>query len=104
MKRFEERRPELEKKGAHVAAISVDPISVSEELSAKQGLGFPLLSDPSGETIRAYGVWHAERKIALPSVFVIDSRGVVRWRYVSASLGDRPPEDDVLEAVSKIGH
>ncbi|MBI3723138.1 peroxiredoxin family protein [bacterium] len=103
MTRFEERRPEFERKGARVAAVSVDPVDVSQELSAKLGLHYPILSDPSGETIRAWGVWHAEKKIALPSVFVVDSHGVIRWKFVSPAFNDRPPEDDVLEAVGKVG-
>jgi peroxiredoxin len=42
-------------------------------LSAKQlGMEFPVLSDPSGQTTRAYSAR------AIPMVFVIDRRGVVR--------------------------
>ena len=102
MERFEKRRPELEAAGARLAALSVDPIDKSEDLAKGHELRFPIMSDESGETIRAFGVWHAEKKISLPAIFVIDSTGVVRWRYVSKSITDRPPEDDVLVEVKKL--
>ncbi len=102
MGRFEERRAELEKKGARIAALAVDPIDVSQELSEKLGLGFPILADPAGDTVRAFRVWHAEKKIALPAIFVIDRAGVIRWRKVSTSVTDRPTEDEVLEIVGRV--
>lgn len=102
MERFEKRRPELEAAGARVAAISVDPIEKSQELARGHELRFPLLSDEAAEVIKAYGVFHGERRISLPSIFVVDSTGVVRWRYVSRSVTDRPDEDDVVAAVKKL--
>ena len=102
MERYEERRAAFEAAGARLAAVSVDPIEVSQELATRLGLGFPILADPDGDVIRAFGVWHASRKIALPAVFVIDREGVIRWRRVSSSVTDRPTEDEVLEVVGRI--
>ena len=79
--------------------MCVDPIDVSQELATRLKLSYPILSDPDGSMIRAYGVWHADKKIALPAVFVIDPKGVIRWRRVSTSVTDRPEEDEVIEAV-----
>jgi mycoredoxin-dependent peroxiredoxin len=102
LERLEERRVKLESKGATLTAISVDPVEKSRALASRLGIQFPLLSDPGGEVARAYGVWHAEKEIALPAVFVIDRRGAIRWKRVSASLNDRPPEDDIVEAVDAL--
>jgi peroxiredoxin len=99
--RFESRRPELEKKGAKICAICVDSVEKSKAVVQKKSLGFPILSDPTGETIRAWGVWHESHRIALPAVFVVGRDGKIAWRRVSESVDDRPPEDDVLEAVAK---
>ncbi len=102
MERFEERRSDFEARGAKLAAISVDPIEDSQALAERLKLGFPLLSDEDRTVVRAYGVYHAEKKIALPAIVVIDREGIVRWRRVSESVTDRPEEDVVLDVVARL--
>lgn len=102
MERFERRRPEVEAKEARLAAVSVDPIEVSQELATRLRLGFPILADEGGVVARLYGVWHADRKIALPAIVVIDRDGVIRWRRVSRSVTDRPSEDDVIDVLGRL--
>jgi len=102
LERFEAKRAELAANGARLAAISVDPVDQSQEMADDHELRFPILADESGETIKAFGVWHAAKKIALPAVFVIDRERTIRWRYVSGSVTDRPPEEDVVGEVKKL--
>jgi peroxiredoxin Q/BCP len=99
--RLEKRRAEIEAKGAKLVAICVDPVEKSKAVVSKRSLGFPILSDPSGETMRSWGVWHESEKIALPGVFVVTRDGKVAWRFVSESVESRPYEDDVIDAVAK---
>jgi peroxiredoxin Q/BCP len=102
LERFEERRRDFERARARIAAISVDPVEESQKLAHDHELQFPLLSDETGDVIRAYGVWHAEKKISLPAVFIVDSTGTIRWRYVSDGVFDRPDEVKVLEEAWKV--
>lgn len=102
MERFEERRAEIEAAGARIAAVAVDPIDVSQGLAARLGLGYPILADEGGAMAKAYGVWHAERKIALPAVIVVDREGIVRWRRVSRSVSERPEEDEVVDVARRL--
>lgn len=102
MERLDKRRSDFEAHGARIVGISVDPIAKSEELSERLGLGFPLLSDEDATVIRAYGVFHAEKRIALPAVVIVDRDGIVRWRRVSDSVTDRPDEDVLLNVVSRL--
>ena len=99
MKRFQERLSDFASLGASVAAISVDLPEVARTQAEDFKLAYPLLSDPDGATIRAYGVWHEDKKIALPAIVVVDREGIIRWRRVSTSVLDRPEEDEVLEVV-----
>ena len=101
MARFQSRLGEFQSKGAKVCAICVDSVEKSRAVVQKKGLGFPILSDPSGETMRAFGVWHESQRIALPAVFVVGRDGKIVWRRVSAYVDERPAEDEVLEAVGK---
>ncbi len=103
MGRFEKRRPEFEKKGATLAAVCVDPVPTSRALAAKLGLHYPILADPQAGTIRAWGVWHESKKIALPAIFIVGPDGRIVWRRVSETIGDRPSEDDVLAHLAEKG-
>jgi peroxiredoxin len=41
--------------------------------------------------------------LAIPSTFIIDSAGVIRWKYVGRGASDRPPVDEVLKQIAAIG-
>ena len=63
-------------------------ISMNHPLSQKAfadflKLNFPLLSDfPDGKTTQAYGVFNADRRLAVRSYFIVDKQGVVRYKRV----------------------
>jgi len=41
------------------------------------GADYPILSDPSGETAKAYGIYNGERKFAGRTTFYIDKEGKI---------------------------
>lgn len=62
-------------------------------------LTFPLLADQYSAVIRAYDVLDRGR-LAVPSVFVIDRRGVIRLRHIFDLSG--PP--DLAPVLESLGH
>ncbi|MER3420064.1 MAG: hypothetical protein C4290_05865 [Chloroflexota bacterium] len=91
---------EYTRRGAQIAAVSVDPPEVNAAMVEKLVLPFSLLSDPEGEqAIKPYGVWHAERGIARPAIVVLAPDGREVFRYVGADFMDRPDDGDVLAAL-----
>jgi peroxiredoxin len=99
-------RPVLEGAGFGLAAISYDSAAVLREFASRKGIAFPLLADHESVAIRAFDV--ANRRytkgtlldvdaeqitnalgdvpvygVAYPSVFVIDPKGKIIWRFVS---------------------
>ena len=64
-------------------------------------LPFPLLADTDGAVIKRYGVWHEARDMARPAIFVIDSGGRIRYRYVGQDFADRPGDDCVFAALQE---
>ena len=107
--RLRERLGELEAAGGALAAISVDAPDDSAALMRRlehEGdggpLGFPLLSDASRATVKAYGVHHVERDIAIPAVLIVGRDGTIAWKRVGDSMMDRPPEDDVIRALEAL--
>jgi peroxiredoxin Q/BCP len=89
--------------GARVVAISADPPERLVEWAEELGEPFPLLSDPSGEAARAFGVWDAEQRRARRAAFVLDAAGTVRLanpRYSVGRTGDVLEVFEVLERLA----
>ena len=71
-------------------------------LATKLSVTFPLLSDPSREVIRKYGVEDAENEIAWPALFVINEKGVIVYRVVNDSYKERPLASQIAEAIDHL--
>jgi peroxiredoxin Q/BCP len=54
---FQKAGAKLAKRNAAVVGISRDTIGLHERFAEKCALAFPLLSDPDGKVIRAFGAW-----------------------------------------------
>ena len=71
------------KSGAVVLGISADSVESHRKFKAKQGLNFPLLSDPERKALDAYGVWQEKslygRKFLgiVRTTFLIDGEGKI---------------------------
>ena len=93
---------------ADVYGISVDLSFSHNEFIVKEDLAVPLLSDHRHEVTRAYGVvyegMYGHFEVAERSVFVLDSDGVVRHRWVRE--GDNPDfeafVDDLQDVVREV--
>ncbi len=72
--------------------------------SVIEGLGvqFPVLSDESRETIKAYGVHDRIANIAKPSAFVIDQSGIIRYKSIG-DTSNRESIDTLIEELEKLG-
>ena len=88
---------------AEIIGISVDGPWCHLAFAHDRKLRFPLLADfePKGEVARAYGVYRAHEGISERALFVIDSKGTIRWSYVSP-VGINPGADGILTALESI--
>ena len=67
-------------------------------------LNLPLLSDfPEGKTSLAYGVFNADRRLAVRSYFIVDKQGVVRYTKVLKQGDPLVSNDELLAAVKTLG-
>ncbi len=102
---FRDQLGEFESLNAKVFAISADSPFTNAVFKEKNALPFPLLCDPSKDTLRAYGiVWRDFAGIpgwtvATRSVFVLDKDGIVRYKWVTDDQGVPPDMDAVRSAV-----
>lgn len=73
----------FKKIGVEVIGISRDSVASHAKFAEKHALPFVLLSDPTLDTIKAYGVWQEKKlygKVSMGVVrttFIIDEAGVV---------------------------
>jgi peroxiredoxin len=91
----------------HPVAISVDAPEVSRKLVSKTGYTFPVLSDPTAETIRRYNLLHKGggpqgSDIARPAEFLVDSSGTVRWANFAEDVRVRTKSDELLAVAREL--
>ena len=82
---YQHELQEFERRGANVAAISVDSIYSHGAWAAVRGISFPLLADfnPKGEIARTYRVFRDGDGFSERALYVVDRDGVIRYRHVS---------------------
>jgi peroxiredoxin len=76
---------EVTREDTELLTVSVDSVYVLRKWSDTEGFQFGLLSDfwPHGGVASLYGVFNADRGVALRGTFIIDKAGVVRWKVVN---------------------
>ena len=108
-----------------MVAISPDsPARLSKSLEV-QDLGYTLYSDSSLEAARAFGIvfqlsdkevsmyreygidleaasGHSHHQLPVPSVFLVDAGGEIRWVYSNPDYRVRPDNAKLLEAAQNL--
>lgn len=96
----------LEEYGAHVIGISADLHFSHKAFAEMNGLKMPLLSDWNREVIKMYDVYHEEiaglKMMPRRSIFIIDKKGIIRYKWVSNVPKDEPNYGEVAEQLKKI--
>ncbi|MBW2280464.1 MAG: peroxiredoxin family protein [Deltaproteobacteria bacterium] len=80
--------------------VSVDDPETNARFAAELSLDFPILSDPSRKTARAYGVL-GETGHARRVTFYIDVDGIIRGIDQPVAVGSHGP--DVARRLSELG-
>ena len=90
-----------------LVAVSVDRPNVTRQNCRKLGYTYTFLSDAGREVIRRYDLLHLRAgpagDIARPAEFLIDSAGVIRWRYFSSDYRVRIRPGQLFEVLDRLG-
>ena len=103
---FRDSMDALNKADAVVLGISVDSPWANAEFARKYNLEFELLSDLNREAVQAYdasfvGLGGIDGYVSANRVVIIvDSAGVVRYRWVAENPGVEPNYDEVVAAAA----
>jgi peroxiredoxin len=118
--------PEYQKRGVTPVAISVDKQDEAAKAEATYTIPFPLLSDPDLAAHKAFRVIHqadeaevaklkgfgidleersgkTHHAFAVPSLFLIDKGGVVRFAHADPEYKVRPRTKQILAAIDAAG-
>jgi peroxiredoxin len=98
-----------EQNQVQILAVSIDSHDASKKMVQKLkersfgDLDFPLLEDKDHKVIDRYGILNPNNKgWPHPATYVLDRRGVVRWRFIETDYKKRPTNEQILEALRKI--
>lgn len=105
---FRDSMQVLNSLNAQVVGISVNDPFTNKAFAEANKLQFPILSDYTKDTIRKFNVFHEDfgglkgYVAAKRSVFILDSNGTVRYKWVSEDPGKQPDYEEVKKVLAKI--
>ncbi len=105
---FRDSFEELKNAGAEILAISVDGPFANKQFATIHNLNFPVLSDYARKVIQKYNVvmpnlLHVKGyNAAKRSVFVLDSNGIIRYKWVSDNPLIEPNYEEVKNIIRQI--
>jgi thioredoxin-dependent peroxiredoxin len=97
---FRDAKELLREKGLEVVGISKDSVKSHAKFAEKYDLNFPLLSDESTETIKAYGAWGQKKFMGrefegiLRQTFLINPEGEIVKTYPKVT-----PQDHAVQII-----
>ena len=97
-----------QKRRVQILAISPEGAEVwpklSEQLAAYPGpMDYPLLQDLGHRVIDRYGILNpAGQGWPHPGTFIIDTKGIVRWRFVRTDFRERPNNEMIRNVIRQI--
>jgi peroxiredoxin len=104
MKDLEAHRQDYADRGAVALGLSVDSAPSKKAWAEDMGVeNTTLLADfwPHGEVAKKYGILDEQSGASKRAVFIIDEKGVVRWKKIYPG-GERPDVDEILHAVEQV--
>jgi peroxiredoxin len=117
--------PEYQKRGVTPVTVSVDEPDAEAKTKATYAIPFPVLSDSDATMLEAFHVVNnvddatlaklkslgvdletysgrSHHKIAIPSLFLIDRTGIVRWAHSDPEYKVRPSTAQILAAIDAV--
>lgn len=105
---FQDNFSKLSESGTVVIGISVDSPWANAEFARKYSIDFPLLSDIDRKVVQSYGASFVglggiEGYVSANRVvFIVDSEGVIQYRWDAENPGVEPNYDEILQFASSM--
>jgi peroxiredoxin len=105
---FRDSMQALNSLNAQVVGISVNDPWTNKAFAEANKLQFPILCDYKREVVKKFNVFHDDfaglkgYTVAKRSVFVLDPKGVVQYRWITEDPGKQPIYDEVKDVLARI--
>jgi peroxiredoxin Q/BCP len=103
---FSEKLKEFDRLGAVVLGVSPDSVESHRKFKEKRGIKVKLLSDESGEVLKAYGVWQKKKNFGreyygvVRTTYLIDPQGQIAYLWKRVKV--KGHADEVLEKLDSL--
>jgi peroxiredoxin len=87
--------------GLDVIAATLDPPELSARLLQSNPLDFQLVS-VDDSVFEEWGVLNSETGVAMPAIFLLDRRGIVRYVHIGRNAADRPTDAGLLTVLERL--
>ena len=95
---------DFKEKNTQVLGISTNASASQAAYSASLGnIPYPILSDfyPQGAVAKSYGIFNKENGTSFRAIFVIDKKGIIRFKRIYTKASDIKTADILME-ISKL--
>jgi len=100
---------EIESRGYAMATISYDNTDILSRFTAREGIGYSMLTDEGSQIIEKYGLretnyeeGHRAYGVPKPIVFILSATGVIEGKLFEENFRVRPPATAVIEALDAV--
>ena len=101
--RLRDLRDDFQAAGVSIAVVSAENPEKSRNAAEKYELPFDVFSDEQGRLMESLGLRHAGQgpgrsDIYYATLYLVDHRSEVVWRFASRRTNERCPPERILEA------
>ena len=100
---------EMTSRGYTVASLSYDSTEILARFTAREDIGYTMLSDEGSQIIDKYGLrendypeGHRAYGVPKPIIFILSPEGVIEGKLFEESYRERPPATAVAEALDAV--
>lgn len=87
---------------ADILAVSGDYVFTQQVWAQQHDLPFILVGDYGGKVSRLYGSWNQERDMCRRTVYIIDEKGVIKYRDLKYDVSTDDSFNALKEALAKL--
>ena len=102
---------QFEELGVSVVAMTYDPVDFLKETELDRGVTFTLLHDEGITHVNRIGILNTDYEpdsraygVPYPGIFLVDTEGVIRYKFAEESYRDRPDFANVVEAAAEMAN
>ncbi len=95
--------------GVSVVAMTYDSVDFLKDVELDRGVEFTLLHDEAITHVNRLGILNTDYEpgsraygVPYPGIFLLDTEGVIRFKFAEESYRDRPDFEGILEAATEM--